>query len=158
MKDGEEKLKKDVADSEKKINQYKMVLVKGQNKIKDQQGQIEKLGKQIEKLGKDNQELKDKSSAGGPSKGIYFAICFLIYSKSFGFHSKLNFMVMSISEESDLRFNSLKSQFDATRSRLEKELAEAKKENAELQQKVSFALCKLKAIFGMSDVLFTNWD
>ena len=44
---------------------------------------------------------------------------------------------MRISEESDLRFNSLKSQFDATKSRLEKELSEAKKENAELQQKVS---------------------
>ena len=91
MKDGEEKLKKDVADSEKKINQYKMVLVKGQNKIKDQQGQIEKLGKQIEKLGKENQELKDKSSAGGPSKGIYFLICSMINSNSFDFHRKLKF-------------------------------------------------------------------
>lgn len=84
MKDGEEKLKKDVADSEKKINQYKMVLVKGQNKIKDQQGQIEKLGKE-------NQELKDKSSAGGPSKGIYFLICSMINSNSFDFHRKLKF-------------------------------------------------------------------
>ena len=70
LKEGEDKLKKDIADSEKKINQYKMVLVKGQNKIKDQQGQIEKLTKQTEKLSKENQELKEKSSSGGPSKGI----------------------------------------------------------------------------------------
>lgn len=56
----------------------------------------------------------------------------------------LNFIVMPISEESDLRFNSLKSQFDANKSRLEKELTEAKKENAELQQKVSAKLCRIK--------------
>ena len=67
FKEGEEKMKKDLAESEKKINQYKMVLVKGQNKIRDQQAQIEKLGKE-------NAELKEKSTAGGPSKGIFFRL------------------------------------------------------------------------------------
>ena len=49
-----------------------MVLVKGQNKIRDQQAQIEKLGKE-------NAELKEKSTAGGPSKGTFFRLAHLKY-------------------------------------------------------------------------------
>ena len=66
LKEGEDKLKKDLSDSENKIIQYKKVLVKGQNKIKDQQSQLEKLGKE-------NVELKEKSAATGPFKGTFIS-------------------------------------------------------------------------------------
>ncbi len=55
----EEKWKKDVAESEKKLEQFKKVLMKSQAKIREQQSQIEKL----------NNELKDKPAAGATTKG-----------------------------------------------------------------------------------------
>ena len=45
------------------------------------------------------------------------------------------FMFVIVTEENELRFSTLKSQFEVTKTRLEKELADARKENAELPTK-----------------------
>ncbi len=146
QKDEIEKWKKDLAESEKKIEQYKKVLMKGQAKIKDQQGMIDRLNQE-------NNELKEKPAAATPvPKGKFLQSNFNVPFRPLGSRKFLAgpFALewWSLSDESELRFKSLKSQFELTKTRLEKELADAKKENTELQKKVSrFGKLKRKECF-----------